>query len=131
MEFHLSEESRQKSRMTGEAIKESSCAEDLPLIPLMMRILANKQPAEIAQLAKKLNTEGIREANSLKVLPRNLIERRLSQKLNLGEVADVLEVWTALQTSHKGKSKASHSKKNTSQVTTKGLEKEVQQSKKA
>ena len=118
MEIDLSAESRQKSRMTGEAMKESSCAEDLPLIPLMMRILANRQPAEIAQLAKKLNTEGIRQANSLKVLPRNIIERRLSQKLSLGEVADVLEVWTALHTSHKGKSKASHSKKP-SQVTSK------------
>ena len=99
-------------------MKESKCAEDLPLIPVMMRILANRQPAEIAQLAKKLNTEGIRQENSLKVLSRNIIERRLSQTLNLGEVADVLEVWTALHTNHKGKSKASHSKKP-SQVTSK------------
>ena len=62
MEIDLSAESRQKSRMSGEAMVESSCTEDLPLIPLMMRILANRQPAGIAQLAKKLNTEGIRQA---------------------------------------------------------------------
>ena len=118
MDIDLNPDASQKSSMTGETMKENSCAENLPLIPLMKRMLPNKKLAEIAQLAKKLSAQKIRQAKSLKLLSKNTIEKGLSGKLNLGEVADVLEVWTALHTSQKGKSKTSRSKKP-SQVTSK------------
>ena len=94
-------------------MSESGCPENLPLKPFMMKILANRQPERTAELAKKLNTEGIKQKTSLKVLTKNIIETQLlKNNWKLGEIADVLKVWKALQRSHKGKSKASHSKKN-------------------
>ena len=113
MEIDLSANSRQKSFMSGEVMSESGCPENLPLKPFMMKILANRQPERTAELAKKLNTEGIKQKTSLKVLTKYTIETELlKRKWTLGEIGDVLKVWKALQSSHKGKSKASHSKKN-------------------
>ena len=72
MDIDLNPDASQKLSMTGETMKENSCAENLPLIPLMKRMLPNKKLAEIAQLAKKLNTQGIRQATSLKAYPKRV-----------------------------------------------------------
>ena len=126
MEIDLSANSRQKSFMPGEVMSESGCPENLPLKPFMMKILANRRPERIAELAKKLNRAGIKQKKSLKKLTKNTIEAKLFEKMKLGEISDVLKVWKALQRSHKGKSKASHSKK-TSQVTSKSAKRKRNQ----
>ena len=61
MEIDLSANSREKSFMSGEVMSESGCPENLPLKPFMMKILANRQPEEITELAKKLKTKGIKQ----------------------------------------------------------------------
>ena len=61
-------------------MSESGCPENLPLKPFMMKILANRRPERIAELAKKLNTEGIKQKTSLKVLTKNIIETQLFKK---------------------------------------------------
>ena len=80
MEIDLSANSRQKSFMPGEVMSESGCPENLPLKPFMIKILANRRPERIAELAKKLNTEGIKQKTSLKVLTKNIIETQLLKK---------------------------------------------------
>eukprot|EP00930_Biecheleria_cincta_P022129 TRINITY_DN16203_c0_g1_i1.p1 TRINITY_DN16203_c0_g1~~TRINITY_DN16203_c0_g1_i1.p1 ORF type:complete len:335 (-),score=68.85 TRINITY_DN16203_c0_g1_i1:113-1090(-) len=77
-------------------------SEDMALFAVMRNILTQRSHSEVMQLAKKLDSQGIKQSSSLKVLSKNILERKLSEQLGLGELADVLEVWSALQKSSKG-----------------------------
>ena len=81
-----------------------ACLSD-DVVVVMRHILRERSNPEIVQLAKKLYKQGIFKCSKLKLLSKNLIEQKLSeQQVDLGEVADILEVWTALQKSSKSDS---------------------------
>lgn len=90
-----------------------SPAEGIDLLPVLRKVLTTRGNSEIDNLAKKLDQQGINQTSSLKVLSKSFLERKRSEKWasdGLGDVADVMEVWTALQQSNKGKGKAGNSK---------------------
>ena len=70
-------------------------------------ILTSRSPSEIVKLSKVLAKHGITESISFQVLSKDIIERKLSSDLGLGELADVLEVWTAVQKCSKDSGKCS------------------------
>ena len=90
-------------------------------------ILTSRSPSEIVKLSKKLAEHGINESISFQVLSKVTIERKLSSDLGLGELADVLEVWTAVQKCSKDSGKGSSngytskgSRKGVSERSTRG-----------
>jgi hypothetical protein len=86
-------------------------SEEMDLFAVMRNILTKRDNSEIVKLAKKLDQQGINQTTSLKVLSKGLLERKLSDKWDsLGNVADVMLVWTALQQSNKGNGKSGNSK---------------------
>lgn len=85
-------------------------SEEMDLFAVMRNVLTKRGNSEIVKLAKKLDQQGINQTSSLKVLSKSLLERKLSEKWDtLGDVADVMEVWTALQ---QGNGKAGNSKRS-------------------
>ncbi len=86
-------------------------SEEMDLFAVMRNVLTKRGNSEIVKLAKKLDQQGINQTSSLKVLSKSLLERKLSEKWDtLGDVADVMEVWTVLQQGNKGNGKAGNSK---------------------
>jgi len=70
----------------------------MALVTVMRNALTARTPTQIRDLAAKLRQQGIEDSSALKVLSRNLLERELrAAGLSLGEVADVMKVWVALQ----------------------------------
>ena len=80
------------------------------LADVMKRILTQRRLPDIVKLAEELATQGITHINSLKALTKKIIERKLSEHLNIGQIADVLEVKKAVQASHGGTGKDKKSK---------------------
>ena len=102
----------------GKRVKEeTSCDEDdehlsehNSLADVMKRILTHRRLPDIVKLAEKLATQDINHINSFKALTKKIIETKLSEHLNIGQIADVLEVKTAVQASHGGTGKDKKSK---------------------
>ena len=102
------------------------------LIVSLRSILTSRSTPEIVKLAEKLSAHGIKGVTSFQVLSKITIETKLSPELPLGELADVLEVWTALQKRSKGVGKGSSegytlkgSCKDKSETSTRGRSRSV------
>jgi hypothetical protein len=77
--------------------------EDMTFVAVMSNVLTTTETTQINSHVQKLEEQGITDSSALKVFSKRQLEQTLiNQGFNLGEMADVMKVWVALQTPKKG-----------------------------
>ena len=88
--------------------------EDEILFSMLSRILTSRKRSGIERLVDTLQAEGIMESCKLAVLSKDFLEQRFGESLTAGEVADLIQVWEALQASKNQSSRRRRNPKGTS-----------------